>query len=442
MKRKLLIFVSFLLVISLLMPIMAKAVDTFHVYPYLCLPREIIITSDDFTLQDTDENISLLPTNLNEQTLHIKSNYTGENNDVIFGVNFPLNFITDQSDLTYYADATMYMINFEFEVYPLSYKSGEEAVVATGINKIIRDEGADTEQIYYPVGKGIEYPARYEPNGDMSLFYKTTYIENSNYVDYAYGCYTFHITMAINFSSVTRIRSLFFDIDLSELFANIDEAIINIHPATTSELTYSNIDDIYGSISELNLAVQHIYDLLSEIENNGSTFILSDIFNKVDNMSDDIYEYQTAITNEVQQIKENLSNDVQSGVEDALDKTKEELESEALEDMNNAVEDIQQDLNIDISAIQSGFENLYDSITTHETDAKLTLPAGKVTIGDTEYVFWEETEIDFSPYFEYPIIQTLLIPMRFVIIIGFGYFMLSQVKKIESIVTMNSNGEE
>lgn len=439
MIKKFLVIISFVLIISLLLPTFAQAAEAFNVYPILYLPREIEFISSDAAIQDTDENLALLPTNLNEQTLHIVSNYNGENNDINYGVNIPFNFTSDSQDMTSYHTSSMYLMNFEFEIYPLSFKSGAETTTRPLLYNIIRNQGSSDEQIYYPAGFGLDSVSRYQPNADMSLFYKTTYIENPATTDYGYGCYTFHITMVIRLSSVSSLRSLFFSIALSDLFSMIDEAIINIHPATTTKVVLTDLDDIDESIADLHQVVADIFDILSKIEGDNES---NEYLNKMEYTSAMSYSELVSIKQELETLVDEMPGHVQDGVQNALDQEKDNWEKEALEDMNNAVEDIQNELNIDISAIQNAFQNLYDSITTHDTNATLTFPAGKVTIGDTEYTFWEEAEIDFTQYFDYPIVQTLLIPLRFVIIIGFGYFMLGQVKKIESIVTMNSGGDD
>lgn len=441
MKRKIFILISIILIISLCLPTIAQASEAFNVYPIIYLPRQLQIVSSDVPIQETDENICLIPANLNEQTLHVKSTYYGENNGVSYGVNFPINFTSDSQNLTTYSTSNLYIMNFEFEVYPISYKSGKEKAVSTRINKIIRNQGADDEETYYPAGTGIDSVSRYQPNGDMSIFYKTTFIENPEITDFAYGCYTFHITMVIRLSSVASLRTLFFDIALSSLFEAVDEAVINIHPATTSKLVVSDLDDIDSSIKELNNIVNEIYTLLGEINGNGNDITLGDIANSSSITVDELIDIRNNLL-ELNDTMDNMSDSVGEGVGSALDEQKEKLEDEALEKMDEIVDNVQEGLDIDISAIKNSFQNLYDSITTHETDAKLTFPAGRVTIGENEYTFWEETEVDFEPYFEYPIVQTLLVPLRFVMIVGFGYFMLNQVKKIESIVTMNSGGDE
>ncbi len=443
MIKKFLVIISFVLIISLLLPTFAQAAEAFNVYPILYLPREIEFISSDAAIQDTDENLALLPTNLNEQSLHIVSNYTGENNDVRYGVNIPINFTSDSQNLTTSTNSNLYLINFEFEIYPLSFKAGSEGVVAPLLYNIIRNQGYSDEQIYYPAGTGLDSVARYYPSNNLSLFYRTTYIENPEYTDSSYGCYTFHITTIVRLYSSSSLKSLFFDIALSDLFSMIDEAIINIHPATTTKLVLSDLDDIDESITELNDIVSDIYSLLSKIEDDDeSNGYLNSMNHYIQQTYGSITDLNTDLTNILNEIKDVLPGSVQDGVMNGLDDQKDKWEKEALDGMNNAVEDIQNELNIDISAIQNAFQNLYDSITTHDTNATLTFPAGKVTIGDTEYTFWEEAEIDFTQYFDYPIVQTLLIPLRFVIIIGFGYFMLGQVKKIESIVTMNSGGDD
>lgn len=116
------------------------------------------------------------------------------------------------------------------------------------------------------------------------------------------------------------------------------------------------------------------------------------------------------------------------------------VEQKTNEAAAKAVADIQGALQLDVSGFQSSVDQLMNALSSHSTTANLTIPAGTVVLSGVTYTFWDEIEFSFDDYFDYDIVQLMLLPLRFLFVWGMIKYVLYWVGKIEKLVTLNVSG--
>lgn len=191
----------------------------------------------------------------------------------------------------------------------------------------------------------------------------------------------------------------------------------------------TSAEDLKNALGSLNSTTsQGFKDLADSVSSSSeqSTKALEDALRRIED-----------ITQLIDRDLWNFEQNIEEHTENALQEFKDKLEKEALDKMNKAVESLEKELDIDVSTLTESVQKLYDSITTDATDAVLTIPAGVVTVNGETYQFWDAAEVNFEEYFQYEPIKILLIAFRFVLLLGFGYYLFNWVKKIENLVTMD-----
>lgn len=145
----------------------------------------------------------------------------------------------------------------------------------------------------------------------------------------------------------------------------------------------------------------------------------------------------TATLDQVKEAVQAMSDNMEEEVASGLDKFYQDLKQEATQAVNDTAASIQEQFNVDISSYTTAMSTLYTSVSTHSDDANLVFPAGTVNLMGEEVTFWEEQEVDFNSAFDSDLVQLLLLPLRFVVYFGFGYYVFKWVGKLEDLITMN-----
>lgn len=201
---------------------------------------------------------------------------------------------------------------------------------------------------------------------------------------------------------------------------------------THAQVTFTGPDVILVDSSQQDLAA-----VLSGISSNTSGIVsgISGLSNDVHYLNRDTQNSLEDVKKSVEAVKDNL----QSAQEAADDSFYQKLKNEIVDVGNDTVASITEQLDIDISPLLNSFTSLYDSISTHSTTATVVLPAGHVSIAGTDYTFWEEQSVSLNDAFSKESFQLLIIPFRFLIYIGFAFYVWNWIQKIENLVTLNGS---
>lgn len=139
-----------------------------------------------------------------------------------------------------------------------------------------------------------------------------------------------------------------------------------------------------------------------------------------------------------------LDTNMSSYVYDAIDDWHNEQESYVNNELDGKVQDIVDKIDdlYDYQQIEDAFSQVISIVTggasrSPNGSTVLPIPAGTVTINGETLTFWEATEIDFAPYFDIPIIKTLLIPFRFVLAYGFLKYIIYWIRKLVDTITLH-----
>ena len=197
--------------------------------------------------------------------------------------------------------------------------------------------------------------------------------------------------------------------------ANYDEVVALLNKINIASLSnsYAIGTKLYGAVNDMSSSMQ------SSLDAQTSTYTAS----------------MEQLREAVNQMSEGMEEEVASGMEKFFN----ELKQEAVDVANDTVASIQEQFNVDVSSYTNAMNTLYTSVSTHSDNANMTFPAGTVTLMGEQLSFWDETEIDFNSFFEMPAIQLILLPIRFVIYFGFGYYVFKWVGKLEDLITMNKS---
>ena len=201
---------------------------------------------------------------------------------------------------------------------------------------------------------------------------------------------------------------------------------------TSSQVTFTGPDVILVDSSAEDLAA-----VISGISSNTSGIVsgISGLSNDVHYLNRDTQNSLEAVKKSVEAVKDNL----QSAQEAADDSFYQKLKNEIVDVGNDTVASITEQLDIDISPLLNSFTSLYNSISTHSTMSTVVLPAGHVSIAGTDYTFWNEQSVSLNDTFSKEPFQLLIIPFRFLIYIGFAFYVWNWIQKVENLVTLNGS---
>lgn len=146
---------------------------------------------------------------------------------------------------------------------------------------------------------------------------------------------------------------------------------------------------------------------------------------------------EIAAMRDVQAAIDDFKNSYTQLQTDADQSTLESLKQEVADKSNEIVNSVTDKISIDYSAIETGFNSLFTALSNHSDNATLTLPAGSVTIAGTSYTFWEEQTVSLNDVLQHDIVKMLLYPIRLIVYVGFAFYCLDFISKLESLITMN-----
>ena len=218
-------------------------------------------------------------------------------------------------------------------------------------------------------------------------------------------------------------------------------------------LVDSNPNSLVGSVTLLAVSGATMGDLVDATQavrdtvGNGVTSITSALASQSEAIKSSMNsqtQQMTATLEELQEainsMSEGLSAAVEEGTENALEKFYEKVKQEASDKLASAVAQIQEAMPVDVVALQGSFDQLYQSMSTHEKTATMTFPAGDLTLMGQTYRFWAPQHISFDQYFELPGMSLLLIPLRFMFVFGMGKYLMAYFSKIEKLITLHTSG--
>ncbi len=207
-------------------------------------------------------------------------------------------------------------------------------------------------------------------------------------------------------------------------------------PIVIRDITDASLDDVVAEVIRLTNATN--YSAGSTTEGLASIHgvlegRLSELYDSVEGTGFQTRKAIDTLTKEMPEL-------VEEGTKNALNKFYDELKQEASDKLSSAVDELSQKMPVNVAALQTSFNQLYNSVTTHSTNASLTLPAGSVTLMGNTYTFWDASNVSFNEFFSLPIVTLLLIPLRFVFVFGMGKYLISYFDKLVKLITLHVQG--
>ena len=128
-----------------------------------------------------------------------------------------------------------------------------------------------------------------------------------------------------------------------------------------------------------------------------------------------------------------------TAVESGLDKFKQKMEQEANDKLSSALDKIKKAMPVDIDGLQSSFDQLLQSVSTHDSSASLVFPGASVTLLGYDMQFWDDQMINFDDFFNLPGMQLLLLPLRFLFVFGMAKYLIYYFSKLEKLITLHTD---
>lgn len=182
---------------------------------------------------------------------------------------------------------------------------------------------------------------------------------------------------------------------------------------------------------------------LKDVNVQGFNSVASSV-NTLSSITQSNYAGTSQLMNDIKQQVNTLDSNMQSHVYNAIDEWHNEQESYVNNELDGKVQDIVDKIDdlYDYQQIEDAFSQVISIVTggasrSPNGSTVLPIPAGTVTINGETLTFWEATEIDFAPYFDIPIIKTLLIPFRFVLSYGFLKYIIYWIRKLVDTITLH-----
>lgn len=208
---------------------------------------------------------------------------------------------------------------------------------------------------------------------------------------------------------------------------------LSTNPITIINFTDSTLDDVVASIEALRISNDASNSAMASAVASAVDDMRGSLEGELMNISDNILSTNQQIVDKIEESIENAAA--------AEDKFYKELKEEAGEIFDSAVDDISSEIPVDLSALQSSFDNLYNGITNHSTNTNITFPAGTLTLMGETYTFWDEVNFNLDDIFNQPMIKLILIPVRFLFVFGMAKYLISYFEKIIKLVTLHTGGE-
>lgn len=199
-------------------------------------------------------------------------------------------------------------------------------------------------------------------------------------------------------------------------------------PVTTVKLGAKTTEDIVAALEKIRL--DNIYNTAG-------------LVNALTRVNDSVESFQTASKEFQQNLQKQLEDFFNDGfdaaVESGLDKFKQKMEQEANDKLSAALDKIKNAMPVDIVALQSSFDQLLQSVSTHDSSASLVFPGASVTLLGYDMQFWDDQPINFDDFFNLPGMQLLLLPLRFLFVFGMAKYLIYYFSKLEKLITLHTD---
>ena len=199
-------------------------------------------------------------------------------------------------------------------------------------------------------------------------------------------------------------------------------------PVTTVKLGAKTSEDIVAALEKIRL--DNIYNTAG-------------LVNALTRVNDSVESFQTASKEFQQNLQKQLEDFFNDGfdtaVESGLDKFKQKMEQEANDKLSSALDKIKKAMPVDIDGLQSSFDQLLQSVSTHDSSASLVFPGASVTLLGYDMQFWDDQMINFDDFFNLPGMQLLLLPLRFLFVFGMAKYLIYYFSKLEKLITLHTD---
>lgn len=199
-------------------------------------------------------------------------------------------------------------------------------------------------------------------------------------------------------------------------------------PVTTVKLGAKTTEDIVAALEKIRL--DNIYNTAG-------------LVNALTRVNDSVESFQTASKEFQQNLQKQLEDFFNDGfdaaVESGLDKFKQKMEQEANDKLSAALDKIKKAMPVDIDGLQSSFDQLLQSVSTHDSSASLVFPGASVTLLGYDMQLWDDQPINFDDFFNLPGMQLLLLPLRFLFVFGMAKYLIYYFKKLEKLITLHTD---
>lgn len=199
-------------------------------------------------------------------------------------------------------------------------------------------------------------------------------------------------------------------------------------PVTTVKLGAKTTEDIAAALEKIRL--DNIYNTAG-------------LVNALTRVNDSVESFQTASKefqqNLQKQLEDFFNDGFDSAVESGLDKFKQMMEQEATDKLYSALDKIKKAMPVDIDGLQSSFDQLLKSVSTHDSSASLVFPGASVTLLGYDMQFWDDQSINFDDFFNLAGMQLLLLPLRFLFVFGMAKYLIYYFSKLEKLITLHTD---
>ena len=233
------------------------------------------------------------------------------------------------------------------------------------------------------------------------------------------------ITISFDDASLFDYVKIFFH---SRTDFNVQPDKVLTFPVTTVKLGAKTTEDIISALDKIRL--DNIYNTAG-------------LVNALTRVNDSVESFQTASKEFQQNLQKQLEDFFNDGfdeaVESGLDKFKQRMEQEANDKLSAALDKIKKAMPVDIDGLQSSFDQLLQSVSTHDSSASLVFPGASVTLLGYDMQFWDDQPINFDDFFNLPGMQLLLLPLRFLFVFGMAKYLIYYFSKLEKLITLHTD---
>lgn len=233
------------------------------------------------------------------------------------------------------------------------------------------------------------------------------------------------ITISFDDASLLDYVKIFFH---SRIDFTVQPDKVLTFPVTTVKLGAKTTEDIVAALEKIRL--DNIYNTAG-------------LVNALTRVNDSVESFQTASKEFQQNLQKQLEDFFNDGfdaaVESGLDKFKQKMEQEANDKLSSALDKIKKAMPVDIDGLQSSFDQLLQSVSTHDSSASLVFPGASVTLLGYDMQFWDDQPINFDDFFNLPGMQLLLLPLRFLFVFGMAKYLIYYFSKLEKLITLHTD---